>query len=147
IARKVPLQIPRWNQFEERFEVVAKTTQDKRRGRKSVAEYPKINFGTQSKGNTKPAMLVDYYGGHQIVKVPHGQSQTTVTDDSAAELLVITPDGKIRVRDGREDSDPDTDRGSLRLERYEAWKKWIKNLTEEKDDKKNPKKKGKPGFD
>jgi hypothetical protein len=137
-----------WSETEERFQVLGKSTQTGKKSRKkTIANYPEIDFGTQTERNTKPAMLVDYYGGCQIVKVPGAKSQTTVKDESATELLVITPDGKIRVRDGREDADPDSDRGGQRLERYETWKTWIKDLTEEKEDKKDPKKGKKFGFD
>src|SRR5262249_50965536 len=110
LERKVPLQVPKWIQTDEEFRLVGKP----KKGR-SEATYPLVEFNTRKEGKQQSTLLVDFYGGYQMVRVG---VKALVHENSAPELLVITPEGDLAVRDGREDADPDHGRGKARVERY-----------------------------
>jgi hypothetical protein len=44
-----------------------------------------------------------------------------VRDESAAQLLILTPGGKLVVRNSRLDTDTEYPAARDRLERYKAW--------------------------
>jgi hypothetical protein len=107
----VPADVPDWSEALGRFQLLAVGAgKGKRAGRG-------LDFGP---GRGEPPTVVDFTGGHGL-----GYRVTplrSVTDDAAAEVLLLYPDGKLRLRSGRVDSDPDTARGRARLARYEAWR-------------------------
>jgi hypothetical protein len=78
-----------------------------------------------SPDRSKADVLIDFDGGKR--PYPLG-SASAVTDDSALELLVLHADGKLGVRSGREDTDPETPTGRERAERYTAWRERISSL-------------------
>jgi hypothetical protein len=148
IERKVRLQVPRWSKTAEQFLLAGKRPKAPKR---PGEDCPEVEFTTKLGINQKPALLVDYYGGrqsYQLIKVAGDKvvSCARIADESAAELLVLTPEGKLTVRDGREDANPDSDVGKERLERYLAWKSWIVRLAEAGEEKKEKKKDNRFGL-
>lgn len=80
------------------------------------------------------ALLVDFNGGKQSIPVKRDGKDTTIREDGALELLVLSPDGKLLVRSGREDTENKT-----RQERLKSWTEWVKAV--ESGDNKGTKKK------
>lgn len=76
-----------------------------------------INFAE----TTPPAILVDFDGGKRSFKA----GATTVSDDSASNLLILTSDGRLIVRNTRTDSDGDSPEAKTRLDRINAWKEKV----------------------
>ena len=141
LRKAVPLQVPHWVEREEQFRVKGPYPKSKKKPKRG--DYPEVEFSTKTTGALPSAILVDYYGGRIEGKAGGVRGkQLTVPDESAAELLVVNSDGKLDVRDGRADGDPDTSAGAERLERYQAWKSRIKDLSQIGEKKKDPKKKG-----
>ena len=69
-------------------------------------------------------MLVDFEGG----KTKADLADRTVTDDSATEVLILRPDGKLLVRNSGDDQeDPD------RKARQETWDNWLARVRERRD--------------
>jgi hypothetical protein len=74
---------------------------------------------------TGPPLLVDIEGGHKVnVRFRTGILDA---DDAAAELLILTPDGRLIARDSRTDQDgtirDGTENGTTRQDRVQAWRK------------------------
>lgn len=79
---------------------------------------------------TPPALIVDYTGGRRPWFVRRdGTTDASVGEDtSAVEVLALTTDGRLVVRNSRIDSDSDTPEGLERRERYEQWRERLTNL-------------------
>jgi hypothetical protein len=134
----IETQVPKWDAAEKAFKIA--TTAPKR-GTKPIPHIP-VTFTTETESNLLPAILVDFQGGLQEQNFAQGKASRYVTDSSGVEVLILSPDGELTVRYGREDSDPDTAVGKERKDRYEAFKKRLKKLKEVeepmKKDNKNP---------
>jgi hypothetical protein len=76
-----------------------------------------VNFRTLS-------VLVDFEGGKTRAQV----GTKELTDDSATEVLILRPDGKLLVRNSEADkADPD------RKSRQETWDKWLERVKARKE--------------
>jgi hypothetical protein len=76
-----------------------------------------VNFRTLS-------VLVDFEGGRVKAQV----GDRSVTEDSATEVLILRPDGKLLVRNSEADkNDPD------RKARQDTWDNWLKRVKERKE--------------
>src|SRR5436853_5307581 len=75
---------------------------------------------------TPPAVLVDFDGGKRTFKAtPTGGA--ALPDDAASNLLILTADGKLIVRNTRADSGTGND-AKVRLERISDWKAKVDEL-------------------
>jgi hypothetical protein len=80
-----------------------------------------LNFDTR-------ALLVDFEGGKQTFQAPDKK----VSDESQIEILVLTKDGKLLVRDNKTDTEDKT-----REDRLKQWKATLKEVREEVDNMKS----------
>jgi hypothetical protein len=78
-----------------------------------------VNFDTQT-------LLVDFEGGKRTYQV----GANRITDESPIEALVLTPDGKLLVHNGKADTE-DEERGK----RVKEWKDTQQKVKEEADNK------------
>ena len=81
-----------------------------------------VNFQTKS-------VLIDFEGGN--IKTDVGNR--TIEDQTATELLILLPDGKLTLRNSAIDM---ADEG--RKERDQEWNDWIKRVSERRDASTNP---------
>jgi hypothetical protein len=123
IGRDVEVDVPAWNQKAEEFRIPSKKLTG---GRRKYEPTP-VDFRAMPDADLPPFFLVDFAGGLQNNKVG---TRGSIPDESAVEMLVLTPEGKLVVRNSLDDSDPDfgRDNAAERKEHYEAWKDWINAL-------------------
>ncbi|MCC6419070.1 MAG: hypothetical protein IT429_12620 [Gemmataceae bacterium] len=114
IERKaVEIEVPTWNALTGQFELGIRPPSVKgKKSRPAGNELP-VDFGPPDGG----PVVVDFTAG------PPGK-----LDEANIELLVMSREGKLYVRNSRDDSDPEMESGHRRLERYEAWKKRVQQL-------------------
>jgi hypothetical protein len=135
ISQRVRVDVPEWVQTAEQFQLPEK------KGKAPKGQGLEVDFTVKTESQQLPVLLVDFNGGRQTVTVGKG----AIMDESAADLLILTPDGKLTVRSGVADAETD----NVRKERYDAWKMWIKKLNGTHKDKmkKEPSKEGFGGGD
>jgi len=86
-----------------------------------------VNFNTG-------ALLVDFEGG----KHPFQIGANKFLDESPIEVLVLTKDGKLLVKDSKSDTENEE-----RTRRFDEWKATLKTVKEESDSMRGPS--GRPG--
>jgi hypothetical protein len=111
IGRTADAKVPVWVTEKEAYELALNTKNKRRR-------LP-IDFTVRRGMGKDPAVLIDYSGGRQVFV----DGPTRITDDTPVQLLVLTPDGKLTVRENQADID-----NKERKERYDAWKAWIDDV-------------------
>jgi hypothetical protein len=122
--KAVEVELPKWNKFRgTQGEFDLATPGGAARGKAVRAkQFATVDFEPQDKGSA--GVLVDFFGGRR----PY--------EDSGTELLIYQPDGRLVVRNSRDDSDKSTEAGRLRDERFEEWRARIKSLRPTKDNQK-----------
>lgn len=125
---KVPVWMPKQDCF-----VLAQPPESFKKKRLVQHKGIPVDFNTG-------ALLVDFNGGKQSVPVKRDGKDLTIREDGALEMLVLTPDGKLLVRNGREDTE-----NKARQERLKNWTEWVKAV--ESGDNKGTKKKGDDFFE
>jgi hypothetical protein len=116
------VEVPTWYPLQEAFGFAVPPEQRRKnytrpRGGKGI----KVPFGTQS-------ILIDFQGGRQEVAVKG--RDTKVRDECPVEALILTPDGKLRLRSSKADTELAT-----RKERVKHWHEWLKEVKEGKERK------------
>jgi len=114
IGKKQFLKLPLWSSEQNNY--VLRDIAEQGAFPKQVTEKPKgwlVDFSTRS-------ILVDFEGG----KVVAGVGGRTVTDESAVEMLVLRPDGKLIVRSSADDMDKAKE--PERAQREKGWDEWVK---------------------
>lgn len=67
------------------------------------------------------ALLVDFNGGKQTMPVKRDGKDLTLREEGSLEMLVLSPDGKLLVRNSRDDA-----QNKERQDRFKTWTDWIK---------------------
>lgn len=80
---------------------------------------------TGTDGTTPGHLLVDLDGGRKV-NVLVGKAN--LTDESAAELLILTPEGKLILRNSRIDTEEDYPEGKERKARHDQWRERVEQL-------------------
>lgn len=88
------------------------------------------------------AVLVDFQGGKQELNLKRENKPVRVLDESATQMLTLSPEGKLLVRTSR----PDTDNAD-RKERLQAWKDRQEEVKTGLANKNKNAKPGNPLFD
>jgi hypothetical protein len=108
--RDVVVQVPTWSKLRNNFEILNNVPPSKPGVFVKVKPASGISLDF-SLGNPPP-LLVDFEGGPKNL-----QGRITVKDESAMELLILNPDGKLEMRQALQDAeDPQ------RIERYETYR-------------------------
>jgi hypothetical protein len=126
VRRTVSAQVPRWNKTKDKFELL------------SLKHSPRNDAGGldfSPPAGARPPRLVDFVWGHNQ---DYRLGSKLLRDDSAAEALFLGADGRLFVRREREDSDAETPRGRLRLERHENWRQRLADLEPRKGPARGP---------
>jgi hypothetical protein len=111
IGRVEDEEVAMWNPQQEAF--VFAVPADKKRPVRQRKGIP-VDFGTRY-------ILVDFQGGRQ--EEAARKDAAKIRDESPLEVLVLSPDGKLLVRNSRDDTDnPD------RKDRLDTWQHWIKDV-------------------
>jgi hypothetical protein len=92
--------------------------------KKKVASGLELDFLPRpDKGIPVAPVLVEIQGGRKNIKVGGAQ----IADDAATELLIVMPDGKLVLRNSREDAaariDDASAEGTTRQDRVEHWRR------------------------
>lgn len=132
IGRIEELEVPTWFPKLEAFAFAHQPTPKK--GPKLRGKGIHVNFATD-------AILVDFQGGRQDFKFKRdGRDLVSIKDESPQEVLIMLADGRLILRNSRDDGED-----AERKERLETWKNWIKKVREDKDNAKQPGGPGAPG--
>jgi hypothetical protein len=125
-------EVPTWNYLEDKF-VLATA------GGKSKERTIPVVFGDETVENNP--LLLDFEGGevtHNRVVSGGGEDEkvrtTTIKDKAPVEAILLTPEGKLLVRDGETDAQDQTRRDHLK-----AWKDRVSELKPKQEPS------GKPG--
>ncbi len=114
--------MPTWNKGRGAFEMLR--TQVKVRTRTETKKGVKLDFVPKV---DNPPLLVDFEGGKRKFNVPNGG---VMAEEAAMDLLILTPDGRLIVRNSRDDIDAEiydgTPNGTTRQARVEQWRKRIR---------------------
>jgi hypothetical protein len=153
IGRKAEVQVPKWLTEKQTYEILYPPKKLKRFRSKTrqIVIVPRpwkgvlVDFTARTDAALPAALLVDFNGGRQTTKI----GGSTFADESAAELLILNPDGRLEVRNALEDSDRAFPTGKAREERHQAWKERMDKLNgaevkQGKNDKGSGLDKGKP---
>ncbi len=81
------------------------------------AELGSVGVPVEFAESTPSAVLVDFTGGKESSKFGNKKQD----DESATNLLILTSDGKLIVRNTRADSEPDTMEYKTRQQRIDEW--------------------------
>jgi hypothetical protein len=128
------VEVPFWKASVESFAFV---TDPKLKGRGALAKEPILVHFRDEHQNRTQTMLLDFSGTTRSYekavkqpedgeKAPRGQ---TITDKISNEVLFLSSDGKLRVHDSIKDS-----KDQERIDRHQAWRKWIEDVRHMKDD-------------
>jgi len=123
---EVEVELPIWNKYGGpggKFELASSGGSSRGKAGKNFRQTASVDFGFP-RDFAHTSVLVDFEGG----KRPYETAAGRVQDDASEELLVLRPDGKLVVRTGREDTDPESETGTERMRRYQAWHKRISPL-------------------
>lgn len=133
IGRSVAeVELPRWITEMQSFVLGDVRPATAKSGAKVVKTTIPVDFTTAS-----PPVLVDFSGGkghYNVDTFDHAKGtakrETIDNEESATELLVMTPEGKLLLRNSREDSDAEAPTGHDRLTRYDHWKARLTQMRE-----------------
>lgn len=119
---QVIVEVPVWDPDHTSFEIGSEKQNAKKRNQRQENTGIPISFLS----DLETPLLVDFEGGKKSqVKIG---AAVIARDESAVDLLVMTPDGKLLVRNSRDDSDTATRAGAERLERVHKWKQKLRSL-------------------
>jgi hypothetical protein len=122
----VMVEVPVYDKLHDTLEIGFEAQPiDKKLVQKRAHTGLPINFILEKDTNSPP-LLVDFEGGEK--KNQRVGTVTVPRDESAVDVLVLTPDNKLVVRNSRLDSDPEYPPAHERIERYETWLKTIRDL-------------------
>lgn len=118
-------EVPVWNKEKGAFEVPEAQVQDSKKKTVTKEGIP-LDFmpplDPAIKGDVKPPLLVDFEGGRRDnVRI----GKDSVRDESAIDVLIMTPEGKLTVRNSGYDADPKSRGGRVRKERLELWREHV----------------------
>lgn len=117
IGRRQLVELPLWSASQQAYVLRDLAGGVKIAGVKNQPKGWPVNFRTLS-------VLVDFEGG----KTKANLADRTITDDSATEVLILRPDGKLLVRNSAADrEDP------ARKQRQDTWDSWLTRVKERKD--------------
>jgi hypothetical protein len=142
IGKRIQVDVPKWDPASRRYFLalhVAKEKGEKVKRNKNDKGML-VDFAVKTQPRLPPALLVDFTGGQLRdmavgFSPPPAKVKVLPNDESAAEILILTPEGKLDVRNGVTDTDPQLPVGRTRLERYEAYRDRILKLKPKKEDK------------
>ncbi len=120
IGRKVNIDIPIWKPSQNTFILPTEDQKINRRAGKPNTGID-VDFGLDPQENN--FILVDFEGGRGL----QAPSNSKVKDDSAVEVLMLSPEGKLLSRNSVKDAADDT-----RIKRREAVLKRIQDVREGK---------------
>ncbi len=118
----VMTQVPVWNKAREEFEIgfEAQKVDAKKKQARAGTGLP-LNFIEEP-----PPVLIDFEGGWKTqVKVG---STTIPRDEAAVEVLILSPDGKMTVRNSRRDSDAADPNNTVAVDRQERYERWLTRI-------------------
>src|SRR5262249_7223285 len=115
IGRVEDEKVAMWNPKQEAF-VFAVPAEAKRRATARRQKGIPVDFGTRY-------VLVDFQGGKQ--EEAAAKNAPKIRYESPLEVLLLSPDGKLLVRNSREDT-----ANSERQDRVLTWQHWIKDVEE-----------------
>ncbi|GEM_PF-7072778 len=75
-----------------------------------------------------PALIVDFQGGKMTFFEKRDGAKEYVEDTSAVDVLALTLDGRLVVRNSRLDADPETPDGAERRDRFVQWRERLGDL-------------------
>jgi hypothetical protein len=117
---EVNVEVPVWSEGRDDFRLGNTETVKQKVGGKIVYKTVSrplvaLKFGPEENA----PVIADFEGGKGNYKLAQAG---TIQDEGSQEVLILTPEGKLIVRNSRDDSDEEAATGRERHQRYEAWK-------------------------
>lgn len=122
VGRFEEVEVTTWNPTLERFIIAVHPTELKKGRIRRHSGIP-VDF---SGGDEKRPLVVDFDGGEHTFTVNGRQ----VRDSGPVEMLIRTADGRLVVRNSRQDTD-----SAERTQRVSTWKAWLDRVRSQGDDK------------
>jgi hypothetical protein len=113
------VKVPIWKMEAAKYDLA----RSPRSGRPTIP----VDFSVRNTRSQDPALIVDFEGG-KGTKVQFGKR--VVTEDLPVQLLILSPDGKLVVRNTEEDF-----KNEEWQKRYTQWKEWVNELEKGKKPK------------
>ena len=111
IHRVVDAEVPLWKPEYDDYVLAANF----KKGKKVIP----LEFNTNSAFSTTPTLLVDFDGGNVSFK----QGLKTAQDEVPVQVLILTPEGKLTVRNSAQDTENET-----RSKRVEEWRELVRDV-------------------
>jgi hypothetical protein len=128
IGQAHPLKVPVWRYNQSAFQLATNPTAPTRD--RHMMDVP-------FSGYRGDAVLIDFTGGEaSYKKAPRAKDDASdpvaveVKEKASPELVILTAEGKLIVRDYDTDSNPLTPEGKERKERFDQWKERVKKIEE-----------------
>src|SRR5262249_39076586 len=128
--QRVMIEMPTW-EFTSQAWTIGHAAQAGKSRPAGAGKVDPIDAGIPGDLTTRPpGPVVDYSGGRRPWFVRRdGTTDATVGEDtSAVDLLALTTDGRLVLRNSRIDSDTETPDGAERRERFDQWRERLSNL-------------------
>lgn len=126
IARLVDtVEVPVWVPTKEAYDIASTNMgAGKVRPRFPTAKWPAVHFTTRPGASAEPpALLIDFEGGKGMYKLEDPKIPRTISDECQVETLILTPDGKLIVRNTQRDA-----KDAEREARQKAYKEWVSEV-------------------
>jgi hypothetical protein len=117
LGKTESVEIPMWITTRDAFDIPTLTTTIKTPGgltRVSKEKGVPVNFSTEE-------VLADWEGGK--LQMNRKGVSSNITEDAGYELLVVSPDGRLRVMNSKVDLAKED-----RRERYKEWQQWVNDV-------------------
>jgi len=119
----VNVEIPVWNKSKEAFEIGYHAQKVNVKNKAKHFGGVPVDFVVDA----PPPLLVDFEGGWKT-QVKIGNSPAIPRDEAAVEMLILTPEGKLILRNSRNDTDLANPAALERNERWDTWRKGVDKL-------------------
>jgi hypothetical protein len=117
----VMVELPEWNKAKQAFEIKYSAPPQVKKLPASQKDLARSGIPIDFLASFPPPMLVDFEGGkyeHRFATLP---GYPNVKDESAVDVLILAPNGKLIVRNSRVDGNPELPAGKERQDRVTHW--------------------------
>ncbi|MFO0866085.1 MAG: hypothetical protein U0744_15805 [Gemmataceae bacterium] len=117
----VMVEVPEWSKAKQAFEIKYSAPPQVKKLPASQKDLARSGIPIDFIAAFPPPMLVDFDGGKQEHRFATLPGYPNVKDESAVDVLILGPNGKLIVRNSRIDGNPDLPAGKERQDRVNQW--------------------------
>ena len=117
----VMVELPEWSKGKQSFEIKYSAPPQLKKLPASQKDLARSGIPVDFQVTFPPPMLVDFDGGKQEHRFGTLPGYPNVKDESAVDVLILSPNGKLIVRNSRIDGNPELPAGKERQDRVNRW--------------------------